>query len=520
MVLITAAVFARVAGFPFVLWDDTIELYQNGNFNPPSLQHLATLWLHPTLAIYVPMTDTVWTLLAMLARLPAPDPVLGGTLDPHVFHIANLAVHLLNVAMVFVILRLLVGRDLPAAAGALLFGIHPVQVESVAWASEMRGLLAACFSLAAILAYLLRTRVPKTTGRLLYAGALAAALLAVLSKPSAVGLPLALFAVDLFLLRRTFRSAALSAAPFLLSAVPLVLVTLAAQQVEKSLLTPPLTRPFIAGDTLAFYLAKLALPLGLGIDYGRKPGIVAGHWWGYVTWLAPAMVAALAWWLRRRAPWVAAGALIALAAVVPVIGLVPFAYQHYSDVADRYLYLALLGVSLVIAQILAIASDRFRWALPLAVAWLLTLAVLTTVQVGYWDGTIPLMTQALAVNPQSDVAYNNRGIAYARMHRYAEAKADFIASLRINPDRYDTHSNLGNVYLLEKDPGAAINEYKTSIALNPSWDESHANYGNALGAEGRYADAKYQFEIALRLNPTSTTARRGLEDMNAILARK
>ena len=461
-------------------------------------------------------------LLAAIAHLDAPNPSItatGALLDPHVFHAANLAVHLADVALVFAILRILVPRDLPAAAGALLFALHPVQVEAVAWISEMRGMLAALFTLVCVLLYLLfaRARARGSANnwgtRLLFAAALVAAVLAVLSKPSAVALPVILLALDRYLVGRPWRTVLASTAAFFAVGLPLVLVTQTAQPVEPGLLTAPWTRPFIAGDSLAFYLAKLLLPVNLAIDYGRKPGLVAGAWWGYLTWLLPAALGVAIWFLRRRAAWLLGAALVSLAAVAPVLGLLPFAFQHYSDVADRYLYVSMLGPALVLAELLARVGRRATLAHAGTTAWLVVLGFGTIVQIGYWQSTVPLMNRAIEVNPRSDVAYNNRGIVFAQDRNLAAAKRDFESSLRINPKRYDTLSNMGNVLLLQKDTAGAIAQYRASIALKADWDESHANLGAALAKESRWQEAAAEFRIALRLNPNSTIARDGLSQV-------
>jgi protein O-mannosyl-transferase len=353
--------------------------------------------------------------------------------------------------------------------------------------------------------------------RLLFAAALLAAVLAVLSKPSAVGVPVILLALDRYLVGRPWRTVLASTAAFFAVSLPLVLVTQTAQPVEPGLLTAAWTRPFIAGDSLAFYLAKLALPVGLAIDYGRKPGLVAGAWWGYLTWLLPAALAVAIWLLRRRAAWLLGAALVSLAAVAPVLGLLPFAFQHYSDVADRYLYVALLGPALVLAELLARAGRRTTLAQAGVAAWLMVLGFGTIVQLGYWESTVPLMNRAIEVNPQSDVAYNNRGIVFAQDRKLDAAKRDFESSLRVNPKRYDTLSNLGNVLLLEKDTTGAIADYRASISLKADWDESHANLGAALAKESRWQEAAAEFRIALKLNPGSSGARDGLGQVLAKL---
>ena len=508
-VLITLLVFGRVAGNDFVLWDDTVEIYRNGYLNPPSWDHLVFLWTHPYLEQYVPFTDTAWSLLSNLGRLDAPSPGLtdsGALLDPHVFHAANLLLHLGSVLLAFFVLRRLTGAALPSAAGALLFAVHPLQVESVAWASELRGILAGFLGLAAILLYIDFTR---TQGRMPYGLALLAALLAMLSKPSAAALPLVLLVLDRFALGRDWRRAVLALAPFLALSIPFLVLAPLAQPVDPTVVTPLWQRPLVAADALAFYLQKLVLPVGLGIDYGRSPAAVLSAWWGWLSWLVPAAIAVAAWLLRRRLPWLLPAVLIPALVLAPVLGLVPFAFQHYSTVADRYAYLALLGPAFGVACGLRDLEVRARLLYPTTAVALAALAALTFVQAGTWTDTQTLMRHAIEVNPRSDVAYNNLGIVLGQHGRLEEAKAVLLKSISLSRTQYQAHSNLGNVLFLQHHPDEAIAEYRTSIAINDRWDESHANLGNVLSSEGRWQEAIDEYRIALKLNPTSTRNQSG-----------
>jgi len=509
---LTALVLGRVTGADFVLWDDTVEIYKNGYFNPPSWESLGFLWTHPYLEQYVPLTDSVWSLLSNLAHLDTANPTLsdsGALLDPHLFHLANLFVHLLNVCLVFAILRRLCDSTLPAAAGALLFGIHPLQVESVAWVSEMRGLLAGFFSLLAILLYIRQAR---SENRFEYGLALAAALAAMLSKPSAAALPFGLMVLDRWALRRPWPVAARSLALFFVLSLPFLLVAPIVQPVAAGLAAPIWQRPFVAADALAFYVVKLVFPAALGIDYGRPPAVLAANWWGYATWLLPAAIGALVFWFQRRVPGAIPAVLLPVAALLPVLGFVPFAFQHYSTVADRYFYLAMLGPALGLALFLsALPAVRRPAAVAVVSAGLVAFAVAAFVQAGTWESTTTLMRHAISVNPRSDVAYNNLGIVLGREGRYAEATAALRTSIHLNAGEYKAHSNLGNVLFLERRPDEAIAEYRASIAINGGWDESHANLGNALSSQGKWQEAVDEYRTALRLNPGSASAQKGLD---------
>ena len=526
LVVIVCLVFGRIVGHDFVLWDDTITIFQNPYLNPVSWDHLAYFWQHPYEKLYIPLSYSVFSFLASVAHLPHLDPSItdsGALLNPHLFHGASLVMHAVNVVLVFLILRLLVRRDLPAAAGALLFALHPVQVESVAWASELRGLLAGFFSLLAVWWYLRFSIGAKQRRRhsngayVLYGGAMLAGVLALLCKPSAVTLPLILLVLDVWCVGRSWRQSVQSAGALVLVAIPFLLITQSAQPVEAKLHTALWTRPFVAGDALAFYLAKLVAPLNLAIDYGRTPQYVMGQWWGYLTWLFPAGLAFGLWAVRKRYPWLIAAGLISLVTVLPVLGLVPFAFQHYSTVADRYLYVALLGPALGVAYVLA---EHGRRLLVVSGLLLLPLGIMSVVQAGYWSSNFTLLPHELAVNPNSDVTYNNLAIALARHGKLDEAMTRLHTALQMNPDNYMAYSNMGNVYLLRNKVPQAITEYQQSIRVNASWAESRDNLGIALAIQHNYQAAIDQFRQALQIDPTYSKAQTHLAQAQALLKRQ
>ena len=148
----TCAVFAVTLSCDFVSWDDKDNLFKNPSFNPPTLAAVARYWVDAYLDLYIPLTYSVWGMLATIAWSPAPDSH-GIQLNPQVFHAANLCVHLVAVGSAYALLRRLTGRRWPAAVGALLFAIHPLQVEAVAWATGMKDVLCGALSLISLHQY-------------------------------------------------------------------------------------------------------------------------------------------------------------------------------------------------------------------------------------------------------------------------------------------------------------------------------------------------------------------------------
>src|SRR6267378_78163 len=137
LAILTLIVFGRIATNDFTYWDDAGTIHHNARLNPPTAQKVLWYWGHSELGLYIPVTYSVWGVLAAAARLDAPDE-FDISLNPWLFHAASLIVHVGSVLLVFRILRRLIGRDGPSFAGALLFAIHPLQTETVAWASGLK----------------------------------------------------------------------------------------------------------------------------------------------------------------------------------------------------------------------------------------------------------------------------------------------------------------------------------------------------------------------------------------------
>ncbi|MDH7570696.1 MAG: hypothetical protein QHJ73_14035, partial [Armatimonadota bacterium] len=347
LLLITTGVFWEVRHLQFLNWDETIHVTANEYFDPVTPERVLRFWQRPFSGMYIPVVYTLWAGIAAFARnVPRPDGTFA--LNPSAFHTANLVVHLLNVLLAYSLLHRLVRKPWAAAAGAALFAIHPLQVEPVAWVPGFRDLVAAFFSLLALRLYVAMVDNPSATRRgILYPAAFVAFVLALLAKPGSAVVPFVALALHRWALGRPFLQGVRLLWPWWIASLPPQLITRSEQSFATP--TPVWARPFIAGDALAFYLGKLAWPVGLCADYGRTPEEVLGHAWGYLTWLAPAVLGVLVWRGRARRPMLLAAAALFSLGLLPVLGFVPFIFQQFSTVADRYAYLALLGPAVALA---------------------------------------------------------------------------------------------------------------------------------------------------------------------------
>jgi tetratricopeptide (TPR) repeat protein len=426
----------------------------------------------------------------------------------------NLLVHVANVLLVFSILLRLSGGTWAAFLGALLFAVHPVAVESVAWISEFKGLAACLFCLASTRLYLDHVRPgPGRLGRHAFVLSFLAFILALLCKPTAAVLPFLLPVLAWAMAGWPLSKGFTDMAPWLLALLPFGLVSMSAQPNAEIAYKPPLAlRPFVALDALAFYLGKLAWPADLAVDYGRTPQLVLGQWWGYATWLPVAALAAVLARARRLRFLLPAFLLFCLG-FLPILGIKPFMFQAYSTVADRYMYLPMLGPALGVA--LVAARTRSRGAHAAILASLLLLAGLTARHLPVWHDEFSLYEHTLRLNPRSSLAYCNLGAAEDAAGQPDKALAHMLRALELNPASIEANINLAHLMLRTKRYEEAAERYAKVLELVPGYSLAHLNLATALLRLGRTDQAVEHGRAAVRLRPRNPQYR---FDLGNILA--
>ena len=517
------AVFGQVVTFDFCSWDDNLHVYENPMLQSVSGKHLAEIWKAPYRGLYIPVSYSFFTAETWLSQsLEGTDE---RSFNPAVFHSGSLLLHLASVLLVFELLQHLTANVPAALAGALLFGLHPLQVESVAWVSETRGLLSAALSLVAILQYLKfsgwqadRSPFSATDAHRWrpYALATVAFVAAILAKPSAVTVPLMLLIIEVAILRQPWRAAAVALAPWAGIAMVFSVITKWQQtQQDMPFLTPSWTRPLVAGDALAFYLAKLVAPINLAVPYHRAPKVVMAQSAVYFMWLIPCAALAILWLTRRLGPWLASAGLF-VAAILPVLGLVPFSYQTYSTVADRYVYLAMLGPAIALSFWL---SRRNGAGLALVGLLLTCCGVMSLVQATYWKDSKTLFERGAAVTEDNHVAYGGLGGVAAQAHDYDLAIQYFRKAIAVTPSwasagvRAIDHANLGAVLFERKQYDEALKETDTALAIDSQFALAHKNRGLILRATGKHEQARAAFNRAIQCDPSVADSyyQRGIE---------
>jgi tetratricopeptide (TPR) repeat protein len=289
-------------------------------------------------------------------------------------------------------------------------------------------------------------------------------ILALLSKPAAMTLPMLAIAIDWLLVGRALKQALYTAASWIVLAAPIAVLARLIQTIPSFHPIAPLwLRPFIAGDALVFYIAKIVWPVHLAIDYGRRWWIVSKQPWFYVSLLIMIVIAGVLIRLRRKFPWLLAALIVFLGSLLPVSGLTAFEFQYTSTTADHYLYVAMLGPAMIVAFILA--RPMRAPARVAASIVLILLAILTIRQQRVWQNDLTLFSHALRVNPQSPVVHTNLGNAYWMRNDIPDAIAEYRRSIQVDPEYVVAYGNLEQRLLDVGDLDGAIDVMRKLIEI-------------------------------------------------------
>ena len=507
LIMLPLLAYWQATSFELV-WDDkAIHLTENPYLNGASNVDLLHLWKGAYKGAYNPLTYMFWASLRPVGQVFSS---VGGPFNPFVYHLANIFIHIINGFLVFFLLRLILKDKWPALFGALLFLLHPIQVESVAWVSGCRGLLSTCLGLSALHLYLAGARRETSSAKgfvLYYAGGFILFSLAILSKTSAVVIPVFACLLDIFLFKRSIKRVIIRTMPWLIAIIPIFIITSTAQSSDiEAICTPLWIRPFIWMDAVGFYISKVLYPLSLTVSYGRTPDALMSGWWLYIGWLVPLAIGYLLWRLRDSFPPLGLSFIMFLVGFLPFSGLIHFLfYQEWSTVADRYIYLAMPGISLAFAY----GLTRLRKNASLAVAAGLIIfwgGLSYARQIPVWKDSFTLWDHCVRVTPAEAKAYYNRGVALGQMGQYGRAMNDYNRAIEINPGYSAAYDNRG--YLLEgrKEYDKALRDYDKAIETDPRFPNALNNRANLLKKMGEYDKALGDYNRAIEITPRFSRA--------------
>jgi len=517
LAVVTFAVYFRATQNPFVNYDDQGYVVEN--------THVQQGLTGETLRWALTSTDaTNWHPLTWLSH--ALDCQLFG-LNASGHHLTSVLLHVMNTLLIFLLLSRATGARWRSVVVALLFGLHPINVESVAWIAERKNVLCMFFMLLTLWAYGWYARRPRVER---YLAVAALFVLALAAKPMAVTLPFVLLLVDFWPLQRvaslqpktepfavpqaSLTRLAVEKVPLLLLSVASSVITMIAQKaaVATNEAVPLPVRMVNAVYAYTMYVVKAFVPIHLASFYPYE---------GYRLWDATLLLCVLfllcvsVWvWRKRALTYLPVGWLWFLGTLVPMVGVVQVGDQA---MADRYAYLPLIGIFVMVVWgvgdfVQKRASNPRIWGAAAAVV-LVVLSILTWRQIGFWNSSRDLWFHALAVTRDNYMAEDYAGSALLAenfqatgQRRLDEALVHFQNSVRINPHDAISRLNLGADLHERGQYREAIQQYL--VVLNLTQDEhlvakTYSDLGAASQQLGEYAAAREYYRQARELEPNN-----------------
>lgn len=522
LIVVTLAAYGQVIGHGFINYDDNQYVYENAHVvNGLTFQNI------------------IWTFSSMVGANWHPVTMLSHMLDVQIYglksgghHFTNLLFHLLNTLLLYHLFSRLTARNLPSVFTAVLFALHPVHVESVAWVAERKDVLSTFFWLLTMLQYI---RFVKSRGLLLYFSAILFFTIGLMAKPMLVTLPFVLLLLDFWPLKRiglktqsakcdtehpekslenigpntkqSLNSITLllfEKMPFFIIVILFCIVVFKVQQVEGAVasveLIPLESRILNALVSYGVYLIKMIWPFELAVFY-PFPQIIP-LWEPIAAALFITGLSILALIRYRRSPWFLFGWLWYLGTLVPVIGIVQVGAQA---MADRYTYIPFIGLFVAVAWEVDSRLRICQIKKPVLLLWSIILfgclVSLSWIQIRYWRDNITLYEHALKINDDNAVIQNLIGLAKLDQNRTQEAIQHFLKAIWLKPDNGKPYNNLGITLVQKGQIKLAEEAFAHAIELMPDFVDAHINMGIVQSKQGKIEQAMLHFSRALAIAP-------------------
>jgi len=519
LICTTVALYWPVLTHPFINYDD--DTYVTANAHVQSgLNTKSLVWALKS------TEQSNWHPLTWMSH--ELDCQMYG-LHPAGHHLTNLAFHIVNVLLIFIALSFATQSTTKSFVVALLFAIHPLNVESVAWVAERKNVLSTVFFLMSIGAYFLYARKMEKKW---YGLSLLAFLCGLASKPMVITLPFVFLLLDYWPIqripkitsrtslpstsKRSWSRLLLEKIPFFVLSAGSAIVTVFAQSsggAMKSLSEMPFgVRIENAVYAYGEYFLKVLWPSSLAVHYPHPGKTLA-----FRSVLAAAIflggISVFVWRSSCRRPYLLVGWCWFLGTLVPVIGLIQVGNQA---IADRYMYIPIIGgLVMLVWGASHFLKDRIGWQIQLATAGIVvaTLLILTHHQIGFWKSSYDLWSHTLEVTKDNYVAEDNLGEALADLGRNDEALAHLHEAERISSNDVSSRVNIAAILQSRGQVRDAVMEYSAAIKIasaNPNFRANAkplsvalANLGTLYSVNGDYEKARENYREALRINPTA-----------------
>ncbi len=502
IILLTIGVYVPTLNHDFITtWDDHVYIITNETIRDLSSDHIKTMFTSFHAANYHPLTTLSW----------AVEYLLFG-LNPTYYHATNLVLHLINTILLFRLIFLLTTRLESAAVVTLLFAVHPLHVEAVAFISQRKDVLYTFFYFASLIAYCHYVKDLKKSSLLL---CLVLFLFSLLSKSMAVTLPVVLLLIDYYKGKQAAKKEWLEKIPFFLFSFIFGVVAIVSQKTYGAITDLPaftlFERFFMLSYAMVFYLVKLVFPFPLSAMYGYP--VKANGMLPIAYYLSPLAILAVVWLVFKMRPFrkvLVFGFLFFLVTVLPVLQFIPVGATL---VADRYTYVPYVGLFFIVAYVFSYHLDSRNTGpkgsvkrFPLAACVLLALFV-TVCSVIAWqrtqvwaDGTT-LWSDVIDKNPGAAVAYFNRGVGSFNAKDYDKAIHDYDKAIEINNGYTEAYNNRAEAKERMGDLQGAVEDYDALLALDSDRVDAYLRRGTVKSKMNDYEGALRDLSTAVQKTP-------------------
>jgi len=509
LLIITWFLYKPNVHHDFTNWDDPTYVLENPRVKQLNQENVGFFFSSPSASNYHPLTMISLSIDYYFAT--GGNTLAKNVSEPDAsqFHTTNIVLHLLNVFLVFIFVFMLSHKRIwVATITALLFAIHPMHVESVAWIAERKDVLYTFFFLAGLIMYL-KYGEKKSLKYLLAAFILYTCSL--FSKPSAVVFPLILVAIDYFNERKFSKKLWIEKIPFFTLSIVFGLITLLIQSedaIADIKVFSMIQRMMFAMYGFIMYLFRMIVPVNLAAFYpypslsptGGLPVIF------YMSPLIVIVIAGLIIYSARHTRVLLFGFLFYFFSLMLVL---QFISVGSAIMADRYSYVSSIGLFFICAWY----ADRgftgkdskiypLRWLLAgILIIYTVVIGVTTFEQIKIWKNSETLWTDVITKYPRAEVAYKNRGNFYGARNITGKALDDYMVYIKLKPDDPRAFSNLGNIYGLRNEIDQALDAYSRSVALDSVNPETYLNRAITFARAKKFAEAVKDYDKALMLKP-------------------
>ncbi len=492
-VIVTAVAIWPTLNNGWVSWDDTAIIKNGTLIQDLSANGIGRMLTEPLLANYHPITTLSLAL----------DYAIGGE-DPKVYHVINFILHLFNVVLVFVFIKALFKEQRIAFFAALLFGVHPMHLESVALIAQRKDLLYTAFYLLSMTTYVRYVNRNDSAKKQWYFLSLALFLLSLLSKSMAVSLPLVLLLIDVLKGRGIIKETLLEKVPFAFFSIVFAALAIYTQSDAGALNTPSgFNSLIVASFGVLVYTFKLVAPIHLSA-YHPYPEIFnwSFPWYYYLTIVFPVILVGVGYYYRKKSKEVLFGILFFLITILPVIQLIPIGSALH---AERYTYVPYIGLFLSVYFILKHYASQKVVFLAITV-FAVTMTFTTFQRSSVWANPRTLWTDVIQKYPNDFFGYWSRGNSYLEGRNWKAALEDYKEAQKFNPKFSSINMNMGVAYLSLGNVDEAFKQYNTAIKKNPKSVSALMNRGMIYFDMDMWTSAMYDFNAVLEIDPANASA--------------